>query len=103
MPQADFHVHVLQQRDTRFIGVYGVGLSIPGLDSATQLRALQRKRVRFIDGTSDVITSREYERLLRRAHDYARRYNTLLLQYLRDHARPNQSMKLTAGSSAINI
>jgi hypothetical protein len=83
--KADFRAHVAQRRDTRFVGVTGVGLAIPGVDSATALRAARQKRVRVIEGTSDVISSPEYQRLFRKAHDYAKRYNILLLEYLRDH------------------
>ena len=85
--KADFRRHVVQRRDTRFIGTYGVGMEVPGVDAATAFRALRRNRVRFIRGTSDVIAPPEYGRLVFRAREYARRYNTMLLQYLRDRPK----------------
>ena len=84
--KADFRRHVVQRKDTRFIGIYGVGMEMPGLDDATAVRALRSEHVRFIR-TSDVITSSEYLRLVVRAREYARRYNTMLLQYGRDRPK----------------
>jgi hypothetical protein len=82
---ADFRHHVVQQHDTRFIGVYGYAATIPAVGEALKPRLMQQHRVRFIEGTSDAITSPEYGRLVDKAYDYAKRYNTLLLHYLRDH------------------
>ena len=81
--RADFRRHVLQRRDTRLIGVHNVGAAIPGVDPSAQRGLFQQKRVRFIKGTSDAITSPEYGRLVFKAHEYAKRYNTMLLQHLR--------------------
>jgi hypothetical protein len=46
---------------------------------------IQRHGERHIEGTTDIITSTEQQRLLRKASEYAKAYNTLLLRYLRDH------------------
>lgn len=82
---ADFRHHVVQKHDTRFIGVYGYAATIPAVDEALKPRLMHQHRVRFIEGTSDAITSPEYGRLVDKAYDYAKRYNTLLLHYLRGH------------------
>ena len=82
---ADFQRHVVQQHDARFIGVYGYAATIPGIDETLKPQFIRQHRVRFIEGTSDAITSPEYDRLVDKAYDYAKRYNTLLLRYLRDH------------------
>jgi hypothetical protein len=84
---ADFRRHVIKQHDTRFVGVYGLSVSIPGVDAATELRVLKNRRFRVIEGTSDVVTSEEYDRLLDKAYDYAKRYNSLLLGYLRERKK----------------
>jgi len=83
--KADFRRHVIQQHDSRFIGVYGYAATIPGVDAASRARLMRQRRVRYIEGTSDAITSPEYGRLVDKAYDYAKRYNMLLLRYLRDH------------------
>jgi hypothetical protein len=82
---ADFQCHVVRQHDARFIGVYGYAATIPGVDETLKPRFIRQRRVRFIEGTSDAITSPEYGRLVDKAYDYAKRYNTLLLHYLRDN------------------
>ena len=82
---ADFHRHVLAKHDTRFIAVYGYATDIPGVAPERQHRLVRLGRVRYIEGTSDNITSPEYGRLVKKAESYARRYNEMLLQYLRDH------------------
>ena len=62
-----------------------------GFEAATRIRAhhlptfADTVPARHIEGTSDIITSLEYQRLLRKASEYVRTYNTLLLAYLRDH------------------
>jgi hypothetical protein len=81
--KADFRTHVTERGDTRFIGVHNAGAVIPALPPDMQVRVFQQKRVRFIRGTSDAITSPEYGRLVTKAHKYARCYNLMLLQYLR--------------------
>ncbi len=57
-----------------------------GLDDTPEMRQLvQQHGERHIEGTTDIISSAEQQRLLHRARDYVRKYNRLLLQYLRDH------------------
>jgi hypothetical protein len=82
---ADFRHHVVEGRDTRFVGVYGYGEYVPGVDSALEARLVRQERVRFIEGTSDNITSPEHRRLVNKAERYATRYNKKLLRYLRGH------------------
>jgi hypothetical protein len=85
--QADFRDHVERQHDTRFISVYALSFANEfGLEQTPETEEFTRKHgSRHIQGTSDVITSLEFQRLLRKASEYARTYNTLLLAYLRDH------------------
>jgi hypothetical protein len=64
--------------DTRFVGVMGVGPVIPG--APEWVRERQQGNVRFIPNTSDAIESRQHEKLQRVAHDYAQKYNEILLR-----------------------
>jgi hypothetical protein len=84
---ADFRDHVERQHDTRFISVYALSFRNEfGLEQTPETEELTRKHgSRHIKGTTDVITSRESQRLLRKASEYAHAYNALLLNYLRDH------------------
>jgi hypothetical protein len=83
--KADFRHHVLERHDMRFVGVYGYGAYVPGVNSAMEARLVRQDRVRYIEGTSDNITSPEYGRLVEKAERYAERYNAMLLHYLRGH------------------
>jgi hypothetical protein len=85
--QADFRDHAERQRDTRFISVYALSfVGEFGIPETPETRELTRKRgSRHIEGTTDIITSSEHMRLLRKASEYAQRYNSLLLAFLRDH------------------
>jgi hypothetical protein len=84
---ADFTEHIEHQHDTRFMSIYG--FSTPGafgLDDSPEVRQLiQRHGERSVGPAGDVITSAEYFRLRGKAYDYVKRYNILLLHYLREH------------------
>lgn len=86
-PAADVRDHVERQRDTRFVAVFG--FSTPGavgLDDSVEVRQLiQRHGERSIEGTTDIISSREHLRLRSKAYDYVKLYNEHLLRYLRAH------------------
>src|SRR4051812_15868488 len=84
---ADFGDHVKRQHDTRFISVYGFSfLGEFGIPETPETQELTRKHgSRHIEGTTDVFTSTQHQRLVSKASDYARQYNALLLAYLRDH------------------
>ena len=84
---ADFRTHVEQQHDTRFVSQFAFSMaSAVGLDDTPEVRALVEKHgERHLEGTGDVISSAEQQRLRVKAGDYVRRYNTLLLYYLREH------------------
>lgn len=83
----DFKEQVEHQRDTRFVSVYALSTaSAVGLDDTPEIqRLVQQHGERHIEGTTDIISSAEQQRLLHRAREYVRQYNLLLLQYLRDH------------------
>jgi hypothetical protein len=83
--KADFRHHVVEQHGTRFIAVYGYATDIPGVPEHLQHPLVEQHRVRYIEGTSDNITSPEYDRLVGKAERYARRYNEMLVDYLRGH------------------
>ena len=40
-----------------------------------------------IEGTTDIISSAQQQRLLHKASDYVKQYNILLLRYLREHPK----------------
>ena len=84
---ADFTEHVEHQHDTRFVSVFAFGAAgAVGLDDTPEVRQLlQRHGERHIEGTTDIITSVEQQRLLQKARDYVGKYNVLLLHFLRGH------------------
>ena len=84
---ADFLENVEHQHDTRFISMYALSTaSAVGLDDTPEIRRLvQQHGERHIEGTTDIITSGEQQRLLWKAGHYVERYNILLLHYLREH------------------
>jgi hypothetical protein len=84
---ADFRDHVERHHDTRFISVYGFSfLGEFGIPETPETKELTQKHgSRHVYGTTDVFSSAEHQRLVRKASEYARQYNTLLLAYLRDH------------------
>lgn len=62
----------------RFVGVMGFALTVPGVPDYETKYATQYG-LRVIEHTSDAIESPEHAQLQRVAHDYAERYNKLLL------------------------
>jgi hypothetical protein len=85
---SDFRQHVEQQHDTRFLSVYGLSFAteFPGLqDTAAARRLVREHGSRRIQGTTDIISSSEQQRLLHSAFEYAKRYNSMLDAYLAAH------------------
>jgi hypothetical protein len=84
---ADFTEHAEHQHDLRFASGYAFSrASAIGLDETPEVKQLvQRYGERQIEGTTDIITSAEQQRLLQKARDYVKQYNILLLRFLRDH------------------
>jgi hypothetical protein len=84
---ADFTQRVEHHHDTRFVSLYALStLSAYGLEDTPEVRQLIKQYGdRYIEGTTDIITSAEQQRLLHKARDYVKRYNVLLLHYLHDH------------------
>jgi hypothetical protein len=81
----DFRQHVEQQHDTRFLSFYGPSFTteFPGLqDTAASRRLVREHGSRRIQGTTDIISSSEQQRLRHSAFEYARRYNSMLVAYL---------------------
>ena len=86
----DFRQHVEQQHDTRFLSLYGLSFAteFPGLqDTAASRRLVREHGSRRIQGTTDISSSSEQQRLLHSAFEYARRYNSMLVAYLAAHPK----------------
>jgi hypothetical protein len=85
----EFTERVERQHDLRFASVYAPSTAgAIGLDETPEVKQLlKRYGERHIEGTTDVISSAEQRRLLQKASDYVKRYNILLLRYLRE--QPN--------------
>ena len=81
--RADFQRHVVREHDIRFIAVYGFTTMLPGTDDRRDAPLIRQHGYRYIEGTSDAILSPEHHRLIDRAKEYARQYNSMLLSYLR--------------------
>jgi len=79
-PQQDL-LKALSRGDRRFIGVYGLGPTVPGIGADDPL--CKRYGVRYLEGTSDAIRSEEDWKLNDLADKYAENYNLLLLEHLR--------------------
>lgn len=79
-PQRDLK-EALSRGDRRFIGVYGFAPTVPGIGPENPL--CKRYGVRYLEGTSDAITSEEDYKLNDLAEKYAEKYNLLLVQHLR--------------------
>ena len=78
-PQVDL-TNALANGDTRFRGVMGVGLSVPGVTNFTGTN------VHIIPDTQDAVRDEEHLKFQLIATDYANAYNQLLLQYLRTNS-----------------
>jgi hypothetical protein len=68
----------IQTNDFRFLGIYGVGFSAPGIKSRPLLA-----NIKPIKGTSDAFVSEEHLRLILEATKYAEVYNRTLDSYLK--------------------
>ena len=77
----------LNAGDTRFVGIYGFTCTAPGVQES-ELNLLRIHGVKCLAGTSDLIESREHLRLIRKARDYAERYNLTLIERLRHTNAP---------------
>jgi hypothetical protein len=75
----------LAARDSRFLGVYGYTLEVPGVPQSEAPR-ISANGVLGIPGTSDALVSEEHGALNERARDYAEQYNALLLRHLTQRA-----------------
>lgn len=75
----------IRQKDFRFLGVHGYSLDIPGIPDSMYVHLYSdSSKVRVIKGTTDAITSEQQGKLQPIAWKYARAYNTLLLNYLKN-------------------
>jgi hypothetical protein len=83
----DFTERVERQHDLRFASVYALSTAgAVGLDDTPEMQKLVKQHgERHLEGTTDIISSAEQQRLLHKAKDYVKQYNILLLHYLRGH------------------
>lgn len=75
--EVDFDA-AMRRKDYRFIGLHGIGLTVPGAENQPDLH--KKFGVFVIPGTSDCITSQRQGALQTKAHVYAYQYNRLLLK-----------------------
>jgi hypothetical protein len=72
----------MKQNDLRFLEVGGYSRdAVPGVPDFEE--RYKRVGTKVIPGTGDVFLNAEHERLQQVAHDYAKRYNTLLLEHVK--------------------
>ncbi len=82
-PDGDFAAS-WSRHDSHFIGIMGVGLTIPGIPSDDWSEVQIKYGVKTIDGISDAVDARSAA-IGATAHDYAVKYNTQLLKKLDIH------------------
>lgn len=80
-PDRDFAI-AWANGDTRFLGVQGYSLSLPGLPKEMYRTAIMHGQFRPLEGTTETPNSEEEMELNNVAWKYATRYNQLLLQKL---------------------
>jgi hypothetical protein len=84
-PAYDFR-DAVSRGDFRLVGLKTVGLETPGVQtSAEHLKYTKLLGVRIIEGTSDVLSSKEHGELQEKVRQYAAAYNTLVLEHLREN------------------
>jgi hypothetical protein len=80
-PAADL-AEALRMSDLRFLGLGGYSRDVvPGVPDFEE--RYKRFGMKMIPGTGDVYLNAQHERLQQVARNYAKRYNTLLLEYMR--------------------
>jgi hypothetical protein len=65
--------------DFRLLAVHGYTWTIPGVSEDKKFEYEGKYGLRMIEGTSDVVMGPEHERLIRAATQYAKRYNSQVL------------------------
>ncbi|MCD6050676.1 MAG: hypothetical protein K0Q55_2079 [Verrucomicrobia bacterium] len=78
-PQVDL-TSAVAQGDTRFRGIMGAGLIVPGVMNFTETN------VYIIPDTQDAVRDQEHFKYQLIASDYAKAYNKLLLQHLKTNS-----------------
>lgn len=81
-PTSDLNKNI-ELEDYRFIGLYGYGTYYPGVEGEDYKYVIEHGSL-FINGTSDVIESKEHGDLIQTAKEYAENYNKALLNYLKN-------------------
>ncbi|HVV55737.1 MAG TPA: hypothetical protein VHC47_10450 [Mucilaginibacter sp.] len=77
----------VKRKDYRIIALSGNSYVFPGIKEKNWIRYIKKRNFKIIDGTSDAIDLSKPP-LQNAAHDYAAKYNKLLLTYLKGHKMP---------------
>ena len=71
----------IEEKDFRLRGTYGYALEIPGVDPKDWVEYEKTYGVNPIEGTSDSLINKEHMRLSKLAHEYAAKYNKVILKH----------------------
>lgn len=69
----------IEHNDLRLLGFAGRGSFIPGIDSSQSQDYSEKCGVRFFEEFGDVIREREQLEAMKKAKEYAKRYNKVIL------------------------
>jgi len=78
-PQADAQA-ALEKNDYRFMAMALRGVVIPGVEQSRSLQIELRCGVIMMEGVSDTVRGEKQLGLMKQAHEYAAKYNTVILQ-----------------------
>ncbi len=82
----------LEHNNTRFIGIYGYTIVLPGVTLKYQHNIMEKYGVKVIKGTSDKIESSLHAILTEKAYNYAQKYNTALINVLRGNPKTRKAI-----------
>ncbi len=68
----------LDKNDFRFMAISLRGTVIPGVDRTKTLQYELRCGINFIQGVSDAVRGQEQLKMMKKAHDYAAKYNAII-------------------------
>ena len=71
----------IEEKDFRLRATYGYVLEIPGVDPKDWVEYEKTYGVNPIEGTSDSLINKEHMRLSKLAHEYAAKYNKVILKH----------------------
>ena len=71
----------VERNDRTLLGVHGYTWTIPGVEESEKHEYRKKYGLKLIEGTGDVVLNREHLDLIKKATEYARRYNMYLLEH----------------------